>query len=86
VVETGKKIVKPGGMIIINDFALPRYGKLSWDRSWFGTGPNYVTNVIFHNKKKWSKPYEFIRWKNARCLVGYDGKHINEVLKMINGK
>ncbi|RJR26320.1 hypothetical protein C4561_05525 [candidate division WWE3 bacterium] len=74
------KILKQNGILIVNDF-VEVDGSLSWDVDWFEKGASsYRTVILVKNKKGFSRPYEFIVWKNARCREASAGRDFEKVI------
>ena len=76
------KILKQNGILIVNDF-VEVDGTLSWDVDWFEKGgSSYRTVVLVKTKSGFSRPYEFIIWKNARCRGASAGRDFDKVINL----
>ena len=70
-----RKILKPDGIIIIQDFAQTDSSNpngLDFDVNWFGQ-PYAYRNFVLSQKTDWTMK-EILRWKNGRCASVIPGK------------
>lgn len=76
-----RKILKLGGVLIVNDFVNVNH-KIHFV-NWFKKGTsNYKTVVLVADKTGFSTPLEFIKWDTARCRSAEAGKDFKKVLEL----
>lgn len=80
--QKAKKLLKPEGMMIIQDFAAknlanPRH--LDFNDSWFSKTYSYRT-FISSRKTGW-KFWEIFQWNNGRCRIVKDGEDFDKIFK-----
>jgi len=78
-IEEIGKILKDGGVLIINDFVKVN-SHIKWNVPWFENGQsNYKTIVLKKTKDTFSEPLEYILWDSGRCQEAYPGKDFNNI-------
>lgn len=80
VLMKAKNTLKPGGIIIVQDFAakdLHEQCKLDFKESWFGKSFTYKTFVIGQSTG-WNF-WEIFRWKSGRCTIVKKGKDFSKL-------
>lgn len=80
VLTLAKRLLKKGGLIVIQDFAIvDKNGNLKLINNWFSKPYSYKT-FILGNVTNW-QPKEILKWKNGRCKEVKSGKDFNYLLK-----
>ena len=73
------KILKSGGVLIINDFVKTN-SHIKWNVPWFENGQsNYKTIVLEKKKVGFLEPLEYIIWDSGRCLEACPGKDFHRI-------
>src|SRR5258706_9136232 len=81
IMETARKILKPDGVVVIQDFAQKNLdpSRLDFQGSWFNTPYTYRT-FVYGAVTDW-KMMEALQWKNGRCTEVRAGQDFGKIFQ-----